>query len=83
MDSIKGARTGNLGSKYGIRLMTQFHEISFWVTVMTQVCETSLPQNVPYAKRFSDSTNRLHPLVCVTGTCSEVSVNYSNKFVPK
>ena len=40
-----------------VHVMTQFHEISFWVTVMTQVCETSLLQDMPYAKRFSDSTN--------------------------
>ena len=66
-----------------VHVMTQFHVISFWVTVMTHVCETSLLQNVPYAKRFSDSTNWLHPLVCVTGTFSEVSVNCSNIFVPK
>ena len=60
-----------------VHVITQFHEIRFWVTAMTQVCETSLLLNVP---RFNGSTN---PLICVTGTFSNVSVNYSNVFVPK
>ena len=40
-----------------VHVITLFHEFSFWVTVMTQVCETSLLQYVPYAKRFNGFTN--------------------------